>query len=46
MGTLREYMNQAADWLISIRNEDGGWGLYEDSGSRLINTAEAILALD
>src|SRR5688500_6433451 len=46
MSTLRTYIDQAAAWLMSIRNRDGGWGIYEDSATFVLSTAEAILGLE
>src|SRR5688572_8228429 len=45
MPTVRTYMAEASDWLLSISNDDGGWGLHELAASRLINTCEAMIAL-
>lgn len=46
MPRLTDDLTQAADWLISIRDEElGGWGEYQGSNVNSLNTAEAILAL-
>lgn len=44
--TLREYIDKSVEWVISIRNDDGGWGIYEESASFVVSTAEALLALE
>jgi len=38
-------LDAAKNWLLAVRNEDGGWGEHELSASRVVNTAEAIVAL-
>lgn len=45
MLSIRDYKIGAVSWLNSIKNGDSGWGLFEESPSRVVNTAEAILGL-
>ncbi len=38
-------INKSIEWLISIQNKDGGWGMYDYDPSRVVTTAEAVTAL-
>jgi energy-coupling factor transport system substrate-specific component len=38
--------SQAASWLISVQNSDGGWGSSPDRNSSLETTAWAVLGLE
>jgi hypothetical protein len=38
-------LQDAAAWLISVRNTDGGWGMSAGQASSIVNTAEAIYIL-
>jgi hypothetical protein len=38
-------LNKAADWLVSIQNDNKGWGMSPGQASSIVNTAEAIYVL-
>lgn len=38
-------IHQSIEWINSIQNKDGGWGMYDYDPSRIVTTAEAVTAL-
>ncbi|MEK7538473.1 MAG: prenyltransferase/squalene oxidase repeat-containing protein [Patescibacteria group bacterium] len=44
MGYFRQ-LTEAADWLVTHQNLDGGWGLSPKQASSVVNTAESIFIL-
>lgn len=38
-------LRKSIKWLVSIQNEDGGWGVVEAQKSTIVNTAEALYVL-
>ncbi len=36
---------KSLNWLRSIQNKDGGWGMYDYDPSRIVTSAEAVTAL-
>lgn len=39
------HIKKSIDWLKTIQNPDGGWGMYDHDDSRIVTTAEAVTAL-
>lgn len=36
---------KSVEWLVKHQNGDGGWGMYDHDDSRIVTTAEGVVAL-
>ncbi len=42
---FQKQLQKSVDWLLSVQNQDGGWGIVPNQQSSIVNTAEALYVL-